>query len=149
MTERRFDASVMVKAVVAEDLSNLAADLIKETQDEGLSLIAPFLLEPAVTSTLSKKVKDGIVTVDEAKLALTIFQSILIDYRHFSILGQRAFELAVKYNWRFAYDGFYIALAEHEGCELWTADEEMVKAVVADFPFVKWLGDYEPKTAGS
>ena len=144
MSERCIDASVMVKVIVVEDLSDIAAALVKETQAEGLAIVAPFLLESEVASTLSKKIKDGVLTVDEARAGLTIFQSIPINYLHFTVLAQRALELAAQYNWRYAYDGFYIALAEHQGCELWTADGRLVKDVSADFPFVKWLGDYQP-----
>lgn len=97
---------------------------------------------------MSKKVKDGLLTADEAQTALTIFQSIPVTFQHFPALAPRALELATKYNWRYAYDGFYIALAEHRGCELWTADENLVKDVSADFPFVKWLKDYQSKVTG-
>jgi predicted nucleic acid-binding protein len=145
MTERCIDASVIVKVLVAEDLSDIAAVIVKETEVEGLIIIAPFLLEAEVASTLSKKVKDGLITVDEAQAALTIFQSIPVTFQHFPSIAPRALELATRYNWRYAYDGFYIALAEHCGCELWTADEKLVKDVSVDLPFVKWLGDYQPK----
>ena len=148
MTERCIDASVMVKIVVAEDLSDIAVALVKETQEEGLIIIAPFLLEAEVASTLSKKVKDGLITADEAQTALTIFQSISVTFQHFPAIAPRALELANKYNWRYAYDGFYIALAEYSSCELWTADERLVKDVSADFPLVKWLGDYQLKATG-
>ena len=132
----------------SEDLSDIAAALVKETQDDGLSIVAPFLLEPEVTSTLSKKVKDGLITVSEAQAGLTTFQGIPINYQHFTTLAPRALELAIQYNWRYAYDGFYAALAEHRGYELWTADENLVRDVSADLPFVKWLGNYQPKTTG-
>lgn len=148
MIERCIDASAMVKVVVAEDLSDIAAALVKETREEDLSIIAPYLLSAEVASTLSKKVKDGLLTADEAQAALTTFQSIPVTFQHFPALAPRALELATKYNWRYAYDGFYIALAEHHGCELWTADEKLLKDVSADFPFVKWLKDYQPKSTG-
>ena len=50
MTEHCIDASVIVKVVVAEDLSDIAAVLVKETEAEELIIIAPFLLEAEVAS---------------------------------------------------------------------------------------------------
>lgn len=50
MIERCIDASAMVKVVVAEDLSDIAAALVKETREEELSIIAPYLLSAEVAS---------------------------------------------------------------------------------------------------
>jgi len=43
-----------------------------------------------------------------------------------------------------AYDAAYVALAESEGCELWTGDRPFYQVVRDGVPRVKWLGDYVP-----
>jgi len=43
-----------------------------------------------------------------------------------------------------AYDAAYLALAESEGCELWTGDRPFYQAVKDGLPRIKWLGDYVP-----
>ena len=39
------------------------------------------------------------------------------------------------------YDAFYVALADIEGCELWTADRRLTNLVQPRFPQVHWLGE--------
>jgi predicted nucleic acid-binding protein len=53
----------------------------------------------------------------------------------------RVLELALEHNLA-AYDAAYLALAESEGCELWTGDRPFYQAVKARLPRVKWIGDY-------
>lgn len=42
------------------------------------------------------------------------------------------------------YDAHYLALAEREGCDFWTADERLWKAVRPQLTWVRWLGEYRP-----
>jgi predicted nucleic acid-binding protein len=37
----------------------------------------------------------------------------------------------------------YLALAKLRGCEFWTTDERLYKAVRHDLTWVKWLGDFD------
>ena len=53
----------------------------------------------------------------------------------------RVLELALEHNLA-AYDAVYLALAESEGCELWTGDGPFYQAVKAELPWVKWIGNY-------
>ena len=50
-------------------------------------------------------------------------------------------ELAQQYDRPTAYDASYLALAESAGCELWTADGRLVKAVGETLPWLKTLRD--------
>jgi len=54
----------------------------------------------------------------------------------------RAFELAARFRRPAAYDAHYLALADYLECPLWTADQRLYNAVRADFPRIRWLGDY-------
>ncbi len=53
-------------------------------------------------------------------------------------------ELAERFRRPATYDPHYLALAEREGCEFWTADERLWNAVKADLPWVRWLGERVP-----
>ena len=50
---------------------------------------------------------------------------------------------ALQFNRTF-YDSTYLALAEHLGCEFWTADGRFYNAVKDSLSFVKWLAHYQP-----
>jgi predicted nucleic acid-binding protein len=41
-----------------------------------------------------------------------------------------------------AYDSAYLALAEQEGCDLWTGDLSLYRAVSKKLRWVRWIGDY-------
>ncbi len=41
-----------------------------------------------------------------------------------------------------SYDAHYLALAEHLGCEFWTADKRLHNAVHEKLPWVRGLGDF-------
>jgi predicted nucleic acid-binding protein len=58
-------------------------------------------------------------------------------------LYQRAWELARHFDRPAAYDAHYLALAEMEGCPLWTADGRLFNAVRHELDWVNWLGDYQ------
>ncbi len=55
-------------------------------------------------------------------------------------LQSRAWSTAKQYNRPRAYDAQYLAVATAAGCELWTGDQRLVRAVNASW--VKWLGDH-------
>ncbi len=56
-------------------------------------------------------------------------------------LLERAAAIAAQLRRLAAYDAQYVALAEREGCELWTADERFWYAATARFPWVRWVGE--------
>lgn len=146
MSDVCIDASVIVKVTIPEELSDLARVLVADVQTKGNILIAPYLFEAEMVNVYLKKIRDRLLTPNEAQEAFRIFKRIPIQLTNSPSLAERAFEIAIQHGWRYAYDAFYVALAEQQKCELWTADEVLVEDVNGDFLFVKWLGDYVPKT---
>lgn len=142
MSDVCIDASVIVKVTVPEELSDLARALVADVKTRGDTLIAPHLFEAEVLNVYRKKVRDRLLTEDEAQQAFAIFRRIPVRLMHLPTLVDRAFDIAKRYNWRYTYDAFYVALAKQQGCELWTADEVLVNDVSGEFQFVKWLGNY-------
>jgi hypothetical protein len=49
---------------------------------------------------------------------------------------------APKRRTRLIVDARYLALAERESCEYWTADERLWNSVRAQLGWVRWLGEY-------
>jgi len=56
----------------------------------------------------------------------------------------RALELAHRFGQPASYDAHYLALAERERCDVWTADERLWNAVREELPWVHWVGAYRP-----
>ena len=57
-------------------------------------------------------------------------------------LPEDAWPLAQKLNASRAYDMFYVALAEAQPCDLWTADQRLVN-LAGSRSSVRWVGDVE------
>ncbi len=57
-------------------------------------------------------------------------------------LHHRALEMATRFNLPATYDAHYLALSEHQACDLWTDDQRLLRALNGRLPFVRWLGDF-------
>lgn len=148
MTTVVVDTSVAVKWVLAEADSATAHALLAEWTANGVSMLAPALFAYEVTNVLRQQIRKGILTLDEAKLALvgmsTLGPALAASTSPQDVLtaSTRALELAHQFGLPAAYDAHYLALAEREGCDYWTADQRLWNAVKATLPWVRWLGNY-------
>jgi len=129
----------VIKLVVEETYSDQARTLWRAWQSEDYQISAPPLLKYEITSVLRKYVSRGLRTLQESRQALQLALAFNIQYLEPVDFHLRAFELADRLGRPAAYDTHYLALAEHLGCEFWTADERLVNAVHGVLPWVKWL----------
>lgn len=133
------DASLAVKWIVAEEGSTLARSLYGAATRAGQRIIAPPLLPIEVTNVLRKRIRRISLTADDA---LTAFLTLPIELHNPPGLHQRALSLAITHNLPATYDAHYIALAEHFGCDLWAADQRMLRSVSGHLHFVRSLADF-------
>lgn len=104
------------------------------------NLVSPSLLTyEVINGVLTAATKLKRLSPDAAKEALKNLLSVGVELRE--INPERVFELALEYSVT-AYDSAYLALAEAEGCELWTGDQKLYKSVKDKLPWVKWIGEY-------
>lgn len=91
----------------------------------------------------------GKINLDQAKKILTevLAIGIELDFSNNSELSRRAFELAHQFNLLATYDPHYVALAERENGEFWTADARLWTAIKEKLPRVRLLAEYQPTTA--
>lgn len=75
----------------------------------------------------------------EVSKAISYLLAIGISMRTPDLQRVAALALAHQVN---AYDSSYLALAEQEGCELWTGDLTLYRAVGKKLRWVRWIGDY-------
>jgi predicted nucleic acid-binding protein len=134
------DASLALKLVLSEADSARAEVEWQSWVEAGLEIIAPFLFVYETTSVLRNRVYRGELTQPEADEALRLLSEFGINYLHPQAIRQSAWELARRFNRPTAYDSFYLALAQHQGCPLWTGDERLYNAVKGDLEWVHFLG---------
>lgn len=142
------DANVAIKWVLREDDSHIARSLLSGWIEEQVVVLVPTLFTYEVTNILYRKAHQGEISLDRAKLGITKILSTGLEIAHSegldSSINIRAMELAERFNLPAAYDAHYLALAESEGYDLWTADTRMWRAVTGKLDWVRNISEYHP-----
>ena len=139
------DAHIVVMIVAPERQRPLALSLWQSWLMQDREIIAPRLLAYEVTSALWRKTVQGILALEDARRAVQAALNMRITLLDPPNLSEQAFELAARFRRPAAYDAHYLALAEQLRCPFWTADERLYNATHADFPHIRWLGNYQPE----
>src|SRR5712691_1264976 len=131
MSDVVVDASLAIKWVLLEQDSDTAAILLDRWTNEGKEIIAPALFTYEVTNILHRRVVTNKLTYEEAKKGLTKLFTIPVslDFSEYENISAGAMEFAHRFDLPAAYDAHYLALAERESCEYWTADTRLWNAV--------------------
>ena len=134
------DASLALRWVLQEDHSPDAVRLRVHWHETAQALIAPPIFRSEVTNAVHQQVRQSQLSHSVA------FEAIELLIRSVSIsepagLYSRALALARDLSLGSTYDALYVALAELEGCEVWTADRRLVRSTQARFPQVRWVGE--------
>ena len=139
------DTSIVLKWVLDEPDSATALELLNRWIREGIVIQAPALLTYEVTNALFQRVRKGEITVAKAIQALkdVLFPELVLNFLEYAELSKRAITLAQQYSLPATYDTHYLALAEHEKCEYWTADSRLCNAVRDKLPWVRQLNEYQ------
>jgi len=140
------DANIVVIIVVPEAQRPQALSLWRSWLKQDREIVAPRLFAYEVTSALWRKVVRGFLTLEEARRAVRAALEMGVTLLDSPGLSERAFELAARLQRPAAYDAHYLALADHLRCPFWTADERLYNTVHADFPHIRWLGNYRPES---
>jgi predicted nucleic acid-binding protein len=133
------DASIAVKPVLPSPMRPQCRALISQLKGEGVDLVAPALWSYETTSSLCKAVHFGVATPQEGRLMFSELQALGV--RLFPPIAEQerqAFEWTLRLRHAAAHDSFYLTLAETLGCDLWTADRWLCRAV--DEPWVHCVG---------
>lgn len=144
------DASLAVKVVVTEPGSDKADALFDQWSNEGIQLIAPAFFAVETDSILRQKVilrKE--LTPEQVEAAFAKLQTLPIQQMSVPGQRQRAWEIAVAFGFATVYDATYLALADLQSCEFWTADERLFNQGKDRLAFVQWLENFVPQTPSS
>ncbi len=99
---------------------------------------------PELASALYKRMRRGDLALADADAALESFLRLSVDLVSTALLSRTALRLAYRFGLKAPYDAHYLALAEREGCELWTADERLWNGVRRELSWVRWIGEAFP-----
>ena len=134
------DASFALKWVLPEDDSDIALAVRFRWQSSGENPVGPPIFRSEVTNALYQVVRKGALSIDDAAEALdALLPAVAI--REPAGLYDAALMIADELEIDATYDALYVALAEAEGCELWTADRRLVRDAQPKFPRVRWIGE--------
>ncbi len=141
------DASLAILWLIPTQRTRQAADLLEQWGREDVDLISPPLFDAEVTSTIRLHVYLKKILPEEGEEAFSGYSALGIRAVNPQGLPQVAWELAKEYNQPRTYDMQYLAVAELEDCELWTADRRLVNSLKGKNKRIRWIGEHTGKRA--
>jgi predicted nucleic acid-binding protein len=129
------DASVAAYWVLRNPLQAKALKLRTAYQQNIHELIAPAHFPGEIASALTKAERQKLIRVGHARRHIADVLSILPILHPLEPFFYRAVEISSQTRTAF-YDCLYVALAEQQNCEPVTADDKLVNALQARFPFI-------------
>jgi predicted nucleic acid-binding protein len=138
------DASVAMKWVIEEELSDRAESLLEDTIRSGSTIVGPPHLAGEVANALYQRTlrSQHTLTRSEAEEALAAFLAIPIQMVTSEDLYIRSFTFALQAGLPSLYDSMYVVLAQMLNAELWTDDRRLLRSVAQIASWVRWIGDY-------
>jgi predicted nucleic acid-binding protein len=121
------DASVLVAAVLPEELTSAAQHLLERCEEHDERLVGPTLTLYEVASALRRKAFDGETSEDEAFDALNLILGLRVHYYRHADVHREAYRYASSFGQRHTYDEHYLAVAVATGSDLWSGDSDFVR----------------------
>ena len=137
------DSNLIAALVLPLPHSDQATQQIVAWKRAGEELLAPVLLEYEIAAILRKAVVAQWMTTDLAVEAMSKVLALNIRcLAPTAALHERALRWAERLEHSKAYDAQFLALAEQEGIELWTADRRLAHdAQQLGAHWVRWIGE--------
>lgn len=135
------DTSLALKWVVYETDTPLARILLRNWIQQNAILLAPDLLSYELTNILYKRMRKNELTLEGATRAFNLLMQTNLSFVTITdeMLSLKALDFANRYKLPATYDAHYLALAEHEQCEFWTADARLYHTVKERLPWVRLM----------
>ncbi|MBM3131181.1 MAG: type II toxin-antitoxin system VapC family toxin [Chloroflexi bacterium] len=135
------DAGLAIKFITPEEDSALAETLFAHWKANGTQMIAPPFAMAEIDSVLRQKITRGELTQAVADTTFRLACRLPVAFDTETNYRERAWEIAKEFQFPQAYDAAYLALAELNGCEFWTADKKLHERVKDKLKFVRLLGE--------
>jgi predicted nucleic acid-binding protein len=139
------DANLVVAQFFPMPYSIQASDRLYVWRRDRVDLLAPTLLQYEVNNALRRLLAAGLILDSEARTALQDLQALRIRYiSPDPELHDRAWYWTDRLNQSKTYDAQYVALADLERADLWTADRRLANgARQVGVEWVRWIGESE------
>lgn len=135
------DSNVAIALVVELPYSDSCMKKITSWHEDGQQLIAPTLWLYEIASVIRKFVALNKLSFEEGEEALKnlLALGITIKAPNQSLI-LNIYEIAEKIGQKVAYDAAFLALAQQEKAQFWTADQKLVRAAKqAGYQFVHYI----------
>lgn len=133
------DANIALKWVLPQERTGEALMLRDRWQRDSERVIAPPLFRAEVTNVVRQYVRQGKLRLIEASEALGLLLSSVASVEPEGLYA-RALSIANDYELKAAYDSIYLALAEIEGCDMWTANLKFARVVQDYYRQLRTIG---------
>jgi predicted nucleic acid-binding protein len=135
------DSSVLIPYLTPESHSDKAEVLVLDAISSSLRMVAPCFAWAEVGSVLRKKVRRGLLTLDESLACFEDFQQLPLDFIDHADLRAKAWEIASQHDLSTLYDAAFLACAEYCGAEFWTADQVLIGSLSPCPDYVRSISD--------
>lgn len=139
------DASMALEWLFYSEHREQADGLLRDWAEEDVAMVAPPMFHAEVISAIRKSVYFKRILPEDGNRLFTLHWGLPVRTIGSHEMYQSAWELAKRFNLPVCYDMQYLAVAELEDSELWTADRRLVNVVRGKNKRVKWLGDYQKR----
>ena len=136
------DASVGVKWIFREEMSEKAISYLRRLEQKEIQIIVPEFFYSELANICWVNFKKKLCSLAQATKALDQVMDFSLTRYSDRELSDVALENAVKFNIP-VYDGIYLALSEVYVAPFITADRALFKACKARFDFIEFLGDVQ------
>lgn len=133
------DASIALKWVVPQEHTEEALALRDRWQRDSERIIAPPLFRAEVTNVVRQYVRRGNLRLIEAPEILDVLLSSVASVEPEG-LYTRALSITNDHGLGAVYDSIYLALAEFEDCDMWTADLKFARGVQDYYEKLQTIG---------
>jgi predicted nucleic acid-binding protein len=132
------DANLVVRLVAVPSDANVN-ELWKRWRTERRPLVAPRLIRYEVVNALHGYIVRGDHRTETIQAALVAMLALPIEMVDDEDLHEGALRIAARLKRPSTYDAHYLALAERDGIEFWTADGQLYNAVRHHLPWVRFV----------
>ncbi|EDX78072.1 hypothetical protein MC7420_7810 [Coleofasciculus chthonoplastes PCC 7420] len=125
--------------MIPETLQPQARNFILPLLTSNERLVAPAFAWAEVGSVLRKKVRLGAITISQAAGFYDDFCQMPVEYLDSNAIRAKTWALAQQFSLATLYDAAFLAVAELESAEFWTADQSLLNTLTPCPGYVRKL----------